>query len=279
MGWFTKSKKPPEALPPKEEELWIVCTSCKAHIFKQEWDKSFKVCPKCNFHERLTCHERIDITVDDGTFREFNAEISTSDPLDFTDASEKYKEKAEATKAKIGLKESVVTGSGRINGITAALAVMDFRFLGGSLASGTGEKILLAADYALRHRRPYIIFSASGGARMHEGIISLMQMPKTCAGIARLHRAGIPYISVLTHPTTGGVSASFAMVGDLNVAEPGALIGFAGQRVIEQTIKQKLPPGFQTAEYLIEHGFIDQIVHRKDMKSFLTSVLRYWKRH
>lgn len=279
MGWFTRSKKPPEALPLKEEELWVVCTSCKAHIFKQEWDKSLKVCPKCGFHERLTCYERIHITLDEGTFREFNAEISTSDPLEFSDASGAYREKAEATKTKIGIKESVVTGSGRIHDMTVAIAVMDFRFLGGSLGSGTGEKILLAADYALRHRRPYIVFTASGGARMHEGIVSLMQMPKTCAGIARLHRAGIPYIAVLTHPTTGGVSASYAMVGDINVAEPGALIGFAGARVIEQTIKQKLPPGFQTAEYLIEHGFVDQIVHRKDMKDFLASVLRYWRRH
>ncbi|MDI6773867.1 MAG: acetyl-CoA carboxylase, carboxyltransferase subunit beta [Verrucomicrobiota bacterium] len=278
MGWFTKSKKPVEALPPPEEELWIVCSSCKAHIFKQEWDKNLQVCPKCNFHEKLTCYERIHITLDEKTFREFNAEISTSDPIQFSDAAEAYKDKAEATKTKVGLKESVVTGSGKIKDITVTVAVMDFRFLGGSLGSGAGEKILLAADYALRHSRPYIVFSASGGARMHEGIISLMQMPKTCAGIARLHRAGIPYISVLTHPTTGGVSASYAMVGDLNIAEPGALIGFAGRRVIEQTIKQELPNGFQTAEYLLEHGFVDQIVHRKDMKDFLASVLRYWQR-
>jgi acetyl-CoA carboxylase carboxyl transferase subunit beta len=155
---------------------------------------------------------------------------------------------------------------------------MDFRFLGGSLGSGTGERILRAAEYALRHKMPYILFTASGGARMHEGIVSLMQMAKTCAGIARLHRAKVPYITVLTDPTTGGVSASYAMVGDIHIAEPGALIGFAGRRVIEETIKQKLPDDFQTAEYLLEHGFVDCIVHRKDLRDFLHKVLLYWNR-
>ena len=157
------------------------------------------------------------------------------------------------------------------------MAVMDFRFLGGSLGSGTGEKILRAAMYALKHKMPYIVVSASGGARMHEGIVSLMQMAKTCAGIARLHKARIPYISILTHPTTGGVSASYAMVGDINISEPGALIGFAGRRVIEETIKQKLPDDFQTAEYLLDHGFIDSIVNRSEMKDYLMNVLRYWR--
>jgi acetyl-CoA carboxylase carboxyl transferase subunit beta len=218
------------------------------------------------------------MTLDEGSFREFNQDISTTDPLSFVDAKESYFTKAERAKTSTGMSESVVTGSGKIKGITVAIAVMDFRFLGGSLGSGTGEKILLAADYALKHRRPYIIFSASGGARMHEGIVSLMQMAKTCAGIARLHQAGIPYISVLTHPTTGGVSASYAMVGDLNIAEPGALIGFAGRRVIEQTIKQKLPKDFQTAEYLLDHGFVDHIANRSEMRDFLHKVLQYWKR-
>ncbi len=279
MGWFTRTKKPSEVIPPTEEELWVVCTACKAHIYKQEWDKNLKVCPQCGFHDKLTCQERIRLTLDEGTFREFFSEISASDPLCFADATERYAAKIETSKAKTGLKESVITGIGRIHDIPVAIAVMDFRFLGGSLGSGTGEKILLMADYALRHRRPYIIFSASGGARMQEGIISLMQMAKTCAAIARLHRAGVAYLSVLTNPTTGGVSASYATIGDLNIAEPQALIGFAGRRVIEQTIKQQLPEGFQTAEYLQEHGFIDCIVPRKKMKDFLASVLRYWKRH
>jgi len=175
------------------------------------------------------------------------------------------------------MKEAVVTGRGKIHGIRVVISVMDFRFLGGSLGSGTGEKILLAAEYALRHMYPYIVVSASGGARMHEGIISLMQMAKTCAGIARLKKGGVPYISILTDPTTGGVSASYATMGDINIAEPKALVGFAGRRVIEETIKQKLPDDFQTSEYVLEHGFIDQIVNRKEMKNFLYKILRYWK--
>ena len=277
MGWFRKSERK-TAPTAEKQELWVVCSSCKAHIYKEEWEAALKVCPKCRFHERLTWQERISITLDPGTFREFNNEVSTSDPLKFSDGTESYHAKAETAKAKTGMNEAVVTGSGKLDGQSVTVAVMDFRFLGGSLGSGTGEKILLAADYALRHRRPYIVFAASGGARMHEGIISLMQMAKTCAGIARLHKERIPYISVLTHPTTGGVSASFAMVGDLNVAEPNALIGFAGRRVIEQTIKQKLPDDFQTAEYLLAHGFVDKIVPRAEMKRFLGHVLKYWNR-
>jgi acetyl-CoA carboxylase carboxyl transferase subunit beta len=191
------------------------------------------------------------------------------------DASGPYAAKAKATAAKTGLKEAVVAGTARTDGIPVVLAVMDFRFLGGSLGSGTGDRILLAAEAALAARLPYIVVSASGGARMHEGIVSLMQMARTCAAIARLQEAGLPYISILTDPTTGGVSASYAMVGDINIAEPKALIGFAGRRVIEQTIKQKLPDDFQTAEYLLEHGFIDHIVERRAMKAFLANVLKY----
>jgi acetyl-CoA carboxylase carboxyl transferase subunit beta len=176
------------------------------------------------------------------------------------------------------MNEAVLTGRGKINGIPVVIAIMDFRFLGGSLGSGTGEKILRATRYALKEKLPCIIVSASGGARMHEGIISLMQMAKTCAGVARLQQARIPYISVLTDPTTGGVSASYAMMGDINIAEPGALIGFAGRRVIEETIKQQLPPDFQTAEYVLKHGFVDRIVPRKEMKEFLSSVLQFWQR-
>lgn len=276
MAWFRKSQAKPPA-PVAKEDLWVVCSACTAHIFKDEWENSLKVCPKCNAHERLTAQERIAALIDPGTFREINGHISTSDPLKFVDAKGSYAEKAEEAKTKTDMGESVVTGYGRIHGRAVVLAVMDFRFLGGSLGGGTGDKILLAATYALKHRLPYIVVSASGGARMHEGIISLMQMPKTCAGISALHRAGIPYLSVLTDPTTGGVSASFAMVGDINIAEPNALIGFAGKRVIEQTIKQALPPGFQTAEYLLDHGFIDHIVARKDMKDFLHRVIKYWR--
>lgn len=276
MGWFRKKEKPPEVVVAKED-LWTICPSCKAHVYKDEWDKNFCVCPQCNFHDKITFQERLDILIDPGTFREINEEVTTADPLEFKDDKGSYAEKAESTKAKTNMKEAVVTGRGKIHGIRVVISVMDFRFLGGSLASGTGEKILLASEYALRHAYPYIVVSASGGARMHEGIISLMQMAKTCAGIARLKKGGIPYISILTDPTTGGVSASFATMGDINIAEPKALIGFAGRRVIEETIKQKLPDDFQTAEYVLDHGFIDQIVNRKEMKNFLYKVLRYWK--
>lgn len=276
MGWFTKTKETaakPES--PKKEDIWIQCPSCKAHIYKEEWEKNLKVCDRCSFHERLTWRERVDVLMDEGTFVELNAKVTWNDPLKFSDAKGPYAAKAAETCEKTGMKESVITGAGRIKGIKVAMAIMDFRFLGGSLASGTGEKIYQMAMYAVKHKRPYIIISASGGARMHEGIVSLMQMPKTCAAIAQLREAGLPYISIMTDPTTGGVSASFAMVGDIHIAEPRSLIGFAGRRVIEETIKQKLPDDFQTAEYLVDHGFVDMIVHRKDMKETLFKILKY----
>ena len=274
MGWFTK-KKVSVAPPTPKEEIWMQCPACTAHDFKEVRETNLKVCPRCNFHDRLTAQERIDLLIDPGTFSEFNSKIQPSDPLEFVDGKGKYSEKAEETRKKTNLNEAVVTGVGRLNRIKVALAVMDFRFLGGSLGGSTGHKILLGALYARKHKIPYIIVSASGGARMHEGIISLMQMAKTCAGIARLQEAGLPYLSILTDPTTGGVSASFAMVGDVNLAEPGALIGFAGRRVIEETIKQKLPDDFQKAEYLLNHGFIDAIVPRKEMKEFVGRILAY----
>ena len=274
MGWFSKSTAPALNLPP---DIWQICPSCKAHILKDEWATGLKVCPKCNFHDRLGCRERIDLLVDTGTFREFGQNITPSDPLGFSDGKGSYGEKAVETAKKLGISESVITGSGTIGGTRLVLAVMDFRFLGGSLASGTGEKILLAIEHALRFKRVFIMVSASGGARMHEGIVSLMQMAKTCAALAKLQKAKLPFISILTDPTTGGVSASYALIADVNIAEPGALIGFAGRRVIEQTIKQKLPKDFQTAEYLRDHGFIDKIVNRAEMKSFLVSMLAYRK--
>lgn len=278
MGWFRKSRRKASSAPTEGEQLWTVCPSCKAHIFREEWKKNINVCSKCNFHDAITYDKRLELLIDPDTFIEFDADITASDPLQFMDAKGSYADKTKAVTAKTGMNEAVVTGRGRIHGTQVVIAVMDFRFLGGSLGGGTGDKILLASDYALRHKMPYIIVSASGGARMQEGIISLMQMAKTCAGIARLHETGIPYISVLTHPTYGGVLASYAMVGDINIAEPGVLIGFAGRRVIEQTIKQKLPDDFQTAEYLLNHGFIDKIVSRTEMKDFLHKVLQYWQR-
>lgn len=278
MGWFTKKKAAVVPDNQDKQEIWTQCPSCKAHVSKDEWDKTFKVCSRCNFHDRITARERIDLLIDAKTFTELNSKIKPADPLKFVDAKGAYADKIEETRQKTGMNESVLTGYGQLNRFKVALAVMDFRFLGGSLAGSTGEKILLASTYALKHRIPYIIVSASGGARMHEGIISLMQMAKTCAGIARLQEANIPFISVLTDPTTGGVSASFAMVGDIHIAEPGALIGFAGRRVIEETIKQKLPDDFQKAEYLLDHGFIDLIVRRDQMKQTIANLLRYYRR-
>lgn len=273
MAWFTQ--KDPDAAAEHPADIWQVCPKCNAYVFKDEWNAALKVCPKCGHHARLTCRERIDLLVDPGTFHEFGNHIVPGDPLGFSDAKGPYKAKAEETVKKTGLSESVLTGSGNLKKTRVVFAVMDFRFLGGSLGGSTGEKILRAAEHAIRFKRPFITIAASGGARMHEGILSLMQMAKTCAAIARLQKEGYPYISILTDPTTGGVSASFALLGDINIAEPGALIGFAGRRVIEQTIRQELPPDFQTAEYLQTHGFIDTIVQRKDLRDFLIRFLAY----
>jgi len=278
MPWFIKTKSEREQRKKTGDEMWIRCSKCQAHIFRQDFINNLNVCPKCGWHGKITAYERIGMILDSGTFKEINESIRPSDPLAFIDGRGSYTEKVESTRKKTGLNESVVTGIGKIDGRAVVIAVMDFRFLGGSLGSGTGEKILLGANYAYDHKLPYILFSASGGARMHEGILSLMQMAKTCAGIARLNEKNIPYISVLTDPTTGGVSASFAMVGDINIAEPGALIGFAGRRVIEQTIKQKLPDNFQTSEFVLEHGFLDMIVKRHDLKQKLSSILSFYNR-
>jgi acetyl-CoA carboxylase, carboxyl transferase, beta subunit len=277
MPWFTKSKIETEQKPAKED-IWVRCESCNAHVFKEDWFANLKVCPKCNYHAKLTAYERVEYTLDAGSFKEMFDSITPSDPLEFVYSKGSYADRVNEAMLNTGLNESVVTGTGKIVDITVAVAIMDFRFLGGSLGSGTGEKILLMANYAYHHRIPYLIFSASGGARMHEGTLSLMQMAKTCAGIARLNKKKVPYISVLTNPTTGGTSASFAMVGDINIAEPGALIGFAGRRVIEQTIKQKLPENFQTSEFLLEHGFLDMIVQRNEMKKVLKQVLSFCTR-
>jgi len=275
MPWFTKSGKETEKKRLRDD-LWVRCGRCGTHVFKEDWANNLKVCPKCNYHDKLTAHERIGLTLDPGTFTEMFESITPSDPLSFVDGKGAYPAKVREARAKTKLNESVVTGAGKINGIPVSIAVMDFRFLGGSLGSGTGEKILQASNYAFEKEVPFIAFSASGGARMQEGALSLMQMAKTCAGISRLNRKRIPYISVLTDPTTGGVSASFAMVGDVNIAEPGAVIGFAGRRVIEQTISQVLPDDFQTSEFLLEHGFLDAIVNRSKMKKCLSSILSYW---
>ncbi len=274
MSWFEPKTEKPKIPPAKA--LWAVCPKCKSHFTKDAWKKNDSICPKCNYHGRLAVRERIERMADKGTFEELFSEISYSDHLEFRDATGNYKSKVEATIAKLGERESVVVGKCDIDSHKVVLGVMDFSFMGGSLGTGTGERIARACEVAVKERRPLIIFSASGGARMHEGILSLMQMTKTSAAIGRLKAAGLPYISVLTDPTTGGVSASYAMLGDINITEPRALIGFAGRRVIENTIKQKLPADFQSAEYLEKHGYIDKIVERKDMKSFIAKMLNFW---
>lgn len=276
MAWY--SKETPIAEKKDLQRIWVKCKKCQSHIFENEWNNNLKVCPVCNYHDSITSSERIDLLFDQGSFRELFSEIEPVDSLGFSDLKGSYADKIENNKKRSGLPEAVVTGHGLMNGKKVCASIMDFRFLGGSLGSATGEKILQGALYALKHRIPYLVLSASGGARMQEGVLSLMQMAKTCAGISRLNEANIPYISILTNPTTGGVTASYAMMGDINVAEPGAVIGFAGRRVIEQTIGEKLPDDFQTAEYLLEHGFVDRIVNRKDLKDFISNILGYYCR-
>ncbi len=256
------------------EGMWIKCDACLEIIYKPEVERNLNVCPKCNYHFRIPAMERIRAVTDEGSFQEFGEDLESVDMLSFTD-TKKYTDRLKESKKKTGRKEAVITGTAAINGIDVILAVLDFEFLGGSMGCVVGEKVAAAGEAAKELSRPLIIFSASGGARMQEGTLSLMQMAKTSAALARLADARIPFISVLTDPTTGGVAASFAMLGDIIISEPGALIGFAGPRVIEQTIKQKLPEGFQRAEFLLEHGMIDIIVERTRLKPTITQVLRF----
>ena len=278
MDWFKRKKETLQAVDRKEmpDGLWVKCDECGEIIYKKELEKKLYVCPKCDYHFRIGYKNYIQILADSGTFKEFNKSISSIDPLKFKD-SKKYTDRYKAAVEKTGIKEAVITGTGDIEGIAAVFAIMDFSFLGGSMGSVVGEKISRAIDIALKEKKPLIILSASGGARMHEGVLSLMQMAKTSAKLALLSEAHIPYISVLTHPTTGGTTASYAMLGDVHIAEPGALIGFAGPRVIKQTIGQDLPPGFQKSEFLLEHGFVDTIIHRHELKTRLAGILRFFQ--
>ncbi|RMG66984.1 MAG: acetyl-CoA carboxylase carboxyltransferase subunit beta, partial [Calditrichaeota bacterium] len=252
--------------------LWVKCDHCGEIIYRRELQKRMHVCPKCGFHFRVSSKELIQCYFDEGSFEEFNQNIAPVDPLKFKD-NKKYSDRLKDAQKKTGLKDAVVTGEAKVEGKPVVAAVMDFTFIGGSMGSVVGEKIARAVDRALEKRYPLIIVSASGGARMMEGALSLMQMAKTSARLARLSDAGIPYFSVLTDPTTGGTTASFAMLGDVHIAEPGALIGFAGQRVIKQTIGQDLPEGFQRAEFLMEHGFVDLIVPRQEMRCTLSRLI------
>ena len=249
---------------------WVKCDNCKEILYKEDLHKNLGVCPNCGKHFRLSARRRIKQIIDEGTFEEIGKGLTTEDPLKF----EGYVKKLETLKEKTKIEEAVVTGVGKLNDDEVVIAVMDGNFLMGSMGSVVGEKITLAVEESIKRKIPLIIFCLSGGARMQEGIVSLMQMAKTSSAIAKHNDAGLLYISVLTDPTTGGVTASFAMLGDIILAEPNALIGFAGPRVIEQTIKQTLPEGFQRSEFLLEHGFIDKIVERKDMKDTISKLIK-----
>ena len=249
---------------------WIKCDNCKEILYKEDVRANYSVCPNCGKHFRLSSRRRIVQIIDEGTFEELNADLHTTDPIKF----EGYLQKIKSLEEKTKIKDAVKTGIGKINGINVAIGVMDANFMMGSMGEVVGEKITRLIETAIEKHLPVILFCASGGARMQEGMVSLMQMAKTSAVLSKLNKAGLLYISVFTDPTTGGVTASFASLGDIILAEPGALIGFAGPRVIEQTINQKLPEGFQRAEFLLQHGFVDRIVERKDMKNELYKILK-----
>jgi len=264
-----KPDKPAPARRDIPEGLWVKCSDCGEIVYTKELEKNLKVCLKCQFHFRLGARERIALVVDEGSFEELAGHLRSANPLEFDTYPDKLDEAREAT----GLAEAIVTGEGTINGHPVVIGAMDSRFVMGSMGSVVGEKVTRAFERGLEKKLPVIIFSASGGARMQEGILALMQMAKTSSAIARFNQAGLLYISFFTDPTTGGVTASFASLGDIILAEPGTLIGFTGPRVIEQTIKQKLPQGFQRAEFMLEHGFVDAIVPRHEIKSTLTTIL------
>jgi acetyl-CoA carboxylase carboxyl transferase subunit beta len=277
MAWFKKLKAPIAPVESKKvqmpEGLWTKCKNCEEIIYSKEIERNLNVCPKCDYHFRISARERIGLVIDEGTFNETDPDMASVDFLKFKD-SKKYVDRIKAAVKKNGGGDAVVTGAGLMNGQEVVVAVFDFGFLSGSMGSVVGEKITRAIELGLEKKAPVLIFSSSGGARMQESILSLMQMAKSSAALAKLKKAGIPFVSVLTDPTTGGVTASFAMLGDINVAEPKALIGFAGPRVIEQTIRQQLPEGFQRSEYLLDHGMVDMIVSRQEMKARLSQALR-----
>jgi len=278
MPLFGKPKYTIVRVKKKEmpDGLWTKCEGCNQPIYNKKLTDNLKVCPNCNFHFTLTAKERIDFLADKDTFQEYDAELSSVDPLEFC-GPKSYKEKLKADQDATGLIDAAITGAAKIENKNAVLAVTDSRFIMGSMGSVVGEKITRAIESATKNKFPMIIVSGSGGgARMYEGMFSLMQMAKTSAALAKHQDAGLPYISVLTNPTMAGVMASFAGLGDVIIAEPKALIGFTGPRVIEQTIKQKLPEGFQRSEFLLEHGLIDMIVHRKNLKSTLSNLMDYF---
>jgi acetyl-CoA carboxylase carboxyl transferase subunit beta len=276
MAWFRKEKKPKEAVEKQvaiPEGLWIKCDECKEIVYRKEVEANLNVCTKCGYHFRLNARERFEILFDDDKYKEFATDIRSGDPLEFRD-TKRYRDRLKVYEQRVGKGDAVLCAEGKLEGLAVVICAMEYNFMGGSMGSVVGEKITTAVERAVEKHEPLIIVSTSGGARMQEGIFSLMQMAKISAALARLAAAGLPFISVLTDPTTGGVTASYAMLGDLNLAEPKALIAFAGPRVIEQTIRQTLPEGFQRAEFLVEHGMVDLVTPRGEMKASIARFLR-----
>jgi acetyl-CoA carboxylase carboxyl transferase subunit beta len=277
MAWFKREKKSieqataPEDRRVRTEGLWIKCDSCRTIVFRKDLEENFFVCPKCQFHFKMSAQQRLEMLLD-GRWTEHDAGMISTDPLKFVDLKP-YAKRIKDAQKKLGMNDAIITAEGQLNGRPVVMCAMEFGFIGGSMGAVVGEKVTRGIELALETRQPFIAISCSGGARMMEGTISLMQLAKVSAALARFDEAKLPFISLLTDPTTGGVTASFAMLGDLNIAEPGALIGFAGPRVIEQTIRQKLPEGFQRSEFLLEHGFLDAVVPRKELKAFIASSL------
>jgi acetyl-CoA carboxylase carboxyl transferase subunit beta len=281
MAWFKRDKKSIENPTPVEERrvrtegMWTKCDGCRAIIWKKDLETNWEVCPKCERHFRLGARRRLELLLDDEHWVEFDADLASNDPLQFSD-TRPYAQRLKDAQKKCGMNDAILTAEGTINGRPVTCCSMEFSFIGGSMGAVVGEKVARAVERSLAQKQPLIIVSCSGGARMMEGAVSLMQLAKVAAALGRLDEARVPFISILTDPTTGGVTASYAMLGDLNIAEPGALIGFAGPRVIEQTIRQKLPEGFQTAEFLLEHGFLDAVVSRNQLKPYISQALDFF---
>jgi acetyl-CoA carboxylase carboxyl transferase subunit beta len=277
LAWFKRESSEIQANEEKRvrtEGLWVKCEGCRQIIWKKELEDNLNVCTKCEYHFRIDSAQRLMLLLDEDSIETQDESLESTDPLNFSD-TRPYKARLEKSKLSTGLKDAIINATGTMNGRPVIVSAMEYSFIGGSMGAVVGEAITRAIERACKDRKPIIVVSASGGARMMEGVVSLMQMAKISAALARLDTARVPYVSVLTDPTTGGVTASYAMLGDLNIAEPGALIGFAGPRVIEQTIRQKLPEGFQTSEFLMQHGMLDAVVHRKDMKAYITRALDF----
>ena len=277
MAWFKRESgdlQPAEEKRVRTEGLWVKCEGCRQIIWKKDLEENRNVCPKCEHHFRIDAPTRLMVLLDEDSIEIMDENLASTDPLNFSD-TRPYKVRLEQAKQQTRLKDAIINATGTMNGRPVIVSAMEYSFIGGSMGAVVGEAITRAIERACEQRKPIIVVSASGGARMMEGVVSLMQMAKISAALARLDDARIPYISVLTDPTTGGVTASYAMLGDLNIAEPGALIGFAGPRVIEQTIRQKLPEGFQRSEFLLQHGMLDAVVHRKDLKAYISRALDF----